>query len=70
MLKQAATLAGAALIFSPLGIPFASCGLPGLLVAGAGLFLADAFMKQMQGTINNADTQKQNDARRAEERTD
>lgn len=55
MLKQAATVAGAALILSPIGIPLASCGLPGLLVAGAGLFVADAFLKDMKGAMNKAE---------------
>ncbi len=59
MLKQAATVAGAALIFSPLGIPLASCGLPGVLVAGAGLFVADAFMKEMKLAAEIAERQKE-----------
>lgn len=68
MLKQAATVAGTALIFSPLGIPFASCGLPGLLVAGAGLFLADAFMKEMDISAGNADERQATPLTRAPEK--
>lgn len=59
MLKQAAAVAGAALVFSPLGIPLASCGLPGILVAGAGLFVADAFMKEMKLAADKAERQQE-----------
>jgi hypothetical protein len=58
MLKQAATVAGAALILSPLGIPLASCGLPGILVAGAGLFVADALMKDVKVARQKAEAVK------------
>jgi len=59
MLKEAVGVAaGAALIFSPLGIPLASCGLPGLIVAGAGLFLVDAVMKDVNGAREKAGIQE------------
>lgn len=58
MLKETVGVAaGAALILSPLGIPLASCGLPGLIVAGAGLFLVDAVMKDINGAREKAGIQ-------------
>jgi hypothetical protein len=53
MLKEAGGLAGGALIFSPLGVPILLHGVAGVLVGGAGLFVADAVLKQVAGTINN-----------------
>ncbi len=53
MLKEAGGLAGGALIFSPLGMPILLHGVAGVLVGGAGLFVADAVLKQVVGSINN-----------------
>jgi hypothetical protein len=53
MLKEAGGLAGGALIFSPLGMPILLHGVAGVLVGGAGLFVADAVLKQVTGSINN-----------------
>ncbi|MFZ4524073.1 MAG: hypothetical protein ACOYOE_00630 [Chlorobium sp.] len=47
MLKEAGGLAGGALIFSPLGMPLLFHGLAGVVVGGAGLFVADAVLKQV-----------------------
>lgn len=48
MLKEAAAVTGGALLLPPLGVSFVACGLPGLLIAGAGLFLADTLMQEMR----------------------
>ena len=45
MLKEAAGIAGGALLLPPLGLSIVACGLPGLLMVGAGLFVVDAVMK-------------------------
>jgi hypothetical protein len=50
MLKEAAAVAGGALIFSPLGVPILLHGLSGIVVGGAGLFAVDAVLKQV-GTL-------------------
>jgi len=52
MLKEAGGLAGGALIFSPLGMPFLLHGVAGILVGGAGLFVADAVLKQVVDTAS------------------
>ena len=52
MLKEAGGLAGGALIFSPLGMPFLLHGVAGLLVGGAGLFVADAVIKKVVDTAS------------------
>ncbi|MEI7789350.1 MAG: hypothetical protein WCI23_11930 [Chlorobiaceae bacterium] len=52
MLKEAGGLAGGALIFSPLGMPFLLHGVAGILVGGAGLFVADAVVKQVVDTAS------------------
>jgi hypothetical protein len=57
MLKEAGSLAGGALIFSPLGMPFLLHGVAGIIVGGAGLAIADTVLKQMVGTINNITSQ-------------
>ncbi|NTV02873.1 MAG: hypothetical protein HGB04_08875 [Chlorobiaceae bacterium] len=46
MLKEAAGIAGGALLLPPLGLSLVACGLPGLLVAGAGMMVVDAIMKE------------------------
>ena len=53
MLKEAGGLAGGALIFSPLGMPFLLHGLAGVVVGGAGLFVVDAVLKQVVDVTNN-----------------
>ena len=50
MLKEAGGLAGGALLFSPLGMPFLLHGVAGILVGGAGLFVVDAVVKQVVDT--------------------
>jgi hypothetical protein len=50
MLKEAAAVAGGALIFSPLGVPILLHGLSGIVVGGAGLIAVDAVLKQV-GTL-------------------
>ncbi len=52
MLKEAGGLAGGALIFSPLGMPLLFHGLAGIVVGGAGLFVADAVLKQVVDTAS------------------
>lgn len=46
MLKEATGIVGGALLLPPLGVSMVACGLPGLLVVGAGLFVVDAIMKE------------------------
>jgi hypothetical protein len=46
MLKEAAAVTGGALLLPPLGVSIVACGVPGLLIAGAGMFIADAVMKE------------------------
>jgi hypothetical protein len=53
MLKEAGGLAGGALLFSPLGMPILLHGVAGVVVGGAGLFVADAVLKQVVVTIND-----------------
>jgi hypothetical protein len=48
MLKEATGLAGGALLFSPLGMPVLFHGLSGIVVGGAGLFVANAVVKQVK----------------------
>lgn len=66
MLKQAAVLAGAAVILTPVGLPLVSCGLPGLLVAGAGFFVADAVM---QGILDAQERSAGTEAQKGERRS-
>ncbi len=53
MLKEAGGLVGGVLIFSPAGVPILLHGVAGVLVGGAGLFVADAVLKQVVGAVNN-----------------
>jgi hypothetical protein len=48
MLKETVGVAGGALLLPALGVPIVACGLPGLLVAGAGVFIANAVMKDIK----------------------
>jgi hypothetical protein len=54
MLKEAAGVAGAAIIFSPLGFPIIAHGLAGMIVGNAGLFVVDAFLKEIRVAVGNA----------------
>jgi hypothetical protein len=54
MLKEAAGVAGAALVFSPIGMPIVAHGLAGLLVGNLGLYVVDVFLKDIRGAIENA----------------
>ncbi|MBN1279141.1 MAG: hypothetical protein JW989_05115 [Chlorobiaceae bacterium] len=47
MLKDAAAAAGGAILLTPLGMPFVMHGVAGMLVGGAGLFVADSLLKQV-----------------------
>ena len=56
MLKEAAGaagVAGGALLFTPLGVPILLHGLSGIVVGGAGLFVVDAVLKQVETLIQN-----------------
>jgi len=65
MLKEAAAVTGGALLLPPLGVSIVACGLPGLLVAGAGMFFADAMMKERRssGTLHATSPDDQDEAR-------
>jgi hypothetical protein len=52
MLKETATVAGGALILSPVGMPFLFHGVAGMLVGYAGLYVANAVMQQVAGSLN------------------
>ena len=65
MLKEAVGIAGGALLLPPLGISMVACGLPGLLVIGAGMFVADAIMKDMKSSkerIGRADVPEETES--------
>ncbi|ACF11467.1 hypothetical protein Cpar_1059 [Chlorobaculum parvum NCIB 8327] len=51
MLKEAAAVTGGALMFPPLGVAVVSCGVSGLLVAGAGMFFANTMMKERRAAV-------------------
>ncbi|ACD90434.1 conserved hypothetical protein [Chlorobium limicola DSM 245] len=53
MLKDAAAAAGGAILLTPLGMPFVMHGVAGMLIGGAGLFIADSLMKQVVEVMNN-----------------
>jgi len=57
MLKDAAAAAGGAILLTPLGMPFVMHGVAGMLVGGAGLFVADSLLKQV---LEAMDTSKGN----------
>lgn len=50
MLKEAVGIAGGAVLLPPLGLAAVACGLPGILAAGAGLYLAKTAFEQLQST--------------------
>lgn len=50
MLKEAAAVTGGALLLPPLGVSMVACGLPGLLIAGAGFFVFDAMMQERRAS--------------------
>jgi len=52
MLKEAAGITGGAVFLTPLGLPLALHGIAGILVGGAGLFVADAVMKKVEENIH------------------
>ena len=58
MLKEAAAVTGGALLLPPLGVSLFACGVPGLLIAGAGLFIADTLMQEKRA----ADRANRNEA--------
>ncbi len=51
MLKEAAGIAGGAVLLPTLGVSLVACGLPGLMVAGAGLFFANAVMTDIKANL-------------------
>jgi hypothetical protein len=53
MIKEAAGLAGGVLLFPPLGMPVMLHGIAGIVVGGAGLFVADAVLKQVGTMVSN-----------------
>lgn len=53
MLKEAVGLVGGVLLFSPLGVPILLHGASGIVVGGAGLFVADAVLNQVGNLIQN-----------------
>jgi len=59
MLKEIGGLAGVALMFSPVGMPFLLHGFAGIVVGGAGLVFADAVLKQMLENIPKQVSQTQ-----------
>ncbi|MGC8774800.1 MAG: hypothetical protein ACP5R6_06025 [Chlorobaculum sp.] len=50
MLKEAAAVTGGALLLPPLGVSMVACGIPGLLIAGAGFFAFDAMMQERRAS--------------------
>ncbi|NTU97283.1 MAG: hypothetical protein HGA62_05630 [Chlorobiaceae bacterium] len=55
MLKDAAGFAGGALLLTPLGVPIFLHGVAGMLIGGAGLILADSFLKEIANQISHTD---------------
>ncbi|MGB7510075.1 MAG: hypothetical protein WBP54_02170 [Pelodictyon phaeoclathratiforme] len=53
MLKEAGGVVGGVLLFSPIGMPILLHGVAGAVVGGAGLFVADAVLKQVTGAVSN-----------------
>ncbi|NMW20043.1 MAG: hypothetical protein HKK67_00090 [Chlorobiaceae bacterium] len=51
MLKEATGLAGGALLLSPIGMPILLHGISGVVVGGAGLFVANAVINQVKSLI-------------------
>lgn len=54
MLKDAAAAAGGAILLTPLGMPFVMHGVAGMLVGGAGLFVADSLLKQVLEVVDTS----------------
>ena len=50
MLKEAAAVTGGALLLPPLGVSMVACGIPGLLIAGAGFLVFDAVMNEKRSS--------------------
>ena len=50
MLKEAAAVTGGALLLPSIGVSMVACGVPGLLIAGAGFFVFDAVMKEKRAS--------------------
>ena len=66
MLKEAAGVAGGALLFSPLGVPILLHGVSGIVVGGAGLFVVDAVLKQVGTLLPNIPSPIQDDFHHSE----
>lgn len=66
MLKDVAAAAGGAVLLTPLGIPFVLHGVAGMLVGGAGLYIADSVLKQILADLDslprNPEEQEKSDA--------
>ncbi|NMW19787.1 MAG: hypothetical protein HKK66_12370 [Chlorobiaceae bacterium] len=67
MLKEATGLAGGALLFSPLGMPILFHGISGIVVGGAGLFVANAVMKQVKDLLPTQPSSIQTEVNQTEE---
>jgi hypothetical protein len=61
MLKEAAAVTGGALLLPPLGVSMVACGLPGLLIAGAGFFVFDAMMKEQRASTTQPSSDPANE---------
>ncbi|HWR01644.1 MAG TPA: hypothetical protein VN371_07235 [Chlorobaculum sp.] len=67
MIKETVGIAGAtALLLPPLGIACLACGLPGILVAGAGLLLTDSMVK-VNNELKASSRQRSGDGEAARE---
>jgi hypothetical protein len=58
MLKETASVAGAAIIFSPLGMPIVAHGLAGLVVGNLGLYLVDVVLKDIKNSLDSAEVEE------------
>jgi hypothetical protein len=67
MLKEAAGVAGGALLLSPLGVPILLHGVSGIVVGGAGLFVVDAVLKQVGNFLPTLPSPLQDDFHHSEE---
>jgi hypothetical protein len=70
MLKEAACIAGAAFMFSPIGMPFTAHGIAGLIVGTAGLHLANTIVEDIKDAMENSKNENRQDGKKAEEQTD
>ncbi len=62
MLKDAAGVAGAALIFSPVGMPLVVHGIAGLIVGNVSLFLVESFLREIGAAVDQLEPDESPDA--------